>query len=493
MENKLSASGEKASQKLTRIEKYWIVYDIGNSAFTLIAASLFALFFQNLVNVAMGGAGNAATDYGNTVYSAAASIVTVVCVLLEPLFGAMSDSRGMRKPLFLIFTLIGVIGCMALGFPMHYLAWIIILCAAKIFYNGALMIYDSMLVDVSEDHKMDKVSAYGYAFGYLGSCLPFLIGVAIVAFGFQNYGLAPGEEGGLAHSLTVPWGYLICFILNALWWLCFTLPLYFNYKQHHGLQNVEGASLNKRGISVKESYRRVFRTIRDVNHNKGILPFLLAFFFYIDGVYSIIELAMKISESLGVDQVQALIALVAVQFIAFPASIATGILAKRVRADALIGLFIVGYLFISVFAIFITQTWMFWLLAVCVGLCQGGIQSMSRSYLTAIIDKDKSGEIFALFDTFGKGASFLGTGLFAIINGVASRSSDPFVKTYSSNFAIIPLSVLVLVGGILFLFAAKVNSATFAKKRRPLGSPKDDGDLTASPSKPFDVDSPPGE
>lgn len=465
METKASV---KKREKLTRIEKYWIIYDVGNSAFTMVAASLFALFFQLLVDNVMG-AGSESTAYGNTVYAAATAIITVLSVLLEPLFGAMSDSKGVRKPLFLIFTVIGVMGCMVLGLPMHYIAWICVLCLTRIFYNGALMIYDSMLVDVTTDNKADKVSAYGYAFGYIGSCIPFLIGVAVAAFGFQSFDLQPGEVAGMAHSLTVPWGYLICFIINALWWLCFALPLYTNYKQTHGLATTANLAKGKRGISVKESYSRVLHTIKDVNRNKGILLFLVAFFLYIDGVYSIIDLAMKIASSLGggqgIDNVQALIALVSVQFIAFPASILTGVLAKKIRTDYMIGFFIIGYLFITIFGVFINGLWMFWILAVAVGLCQGGIQSMSRSYLTLIIDKDKSGEIFSLFDTFGKGASFLGTMLFSIINAILSQSSDPFIRAYASNFSIIPLSVLVLSGGIVFIFASKVNEPVFLKKR----------------------------
>lgn len=489
MQSKVST---QKSNKLTKLEKYWIIYDVGNSAFTMVAASLFALFFQLLVDNFMGHSGSDSTAYGNTVYAAATAIITILSVMLEPLFGAMSDSKGVRKPLFLIFTLIGVLGCMVLGLPMHYIAWICVLCLTKIFYNGALMIYDSMLVDVTTDSKADKVSAYGYAFGYIGSCVPFLIGVVICAFGFQSFNLQPGEEAGMAHSLTVPWGYLICFIINALWWLCFTLPLYFNYKQKHGLNTVDSSVAGKnRGISIKESYSRVFHTIKDINKNKGILLFLLAFFLYIDGVYSIIDLAMKIASSLGggqgIDNVSALIALIAVQFIAFPASILTGQLAKKIRTDYMIGFFIIGYLFITIFGVFINQIWMFWILAVAVGLCQGGIQSMSRSYLTLIIDKDKSGEIFSLFDTFGKGASFLGTLLFSIINANLSHSADPFIKAYASNLSIIPLSVLVLAGGILFIFAAKINAPVLLKKRAMMANGiSEDETIVQVENKPID-------
>lgn len=444
---------------LTKLEWRWVIYDVGNSAFTLVAAALFAIFFQNLVNEQYAGAD--ATNYGNTIYSLATSVVTLGSVVLEPLFGTMSDYKGYKRPLFLFFSLAGILGCIALGFPMQYIAWLAIFCVTKIVYNGALMIYDSMLVDVTTTERSDKVSSFGYAFGYIGSCIPFLIGVCIAAFGFQSFGLEAGEEAGMSHSLTVPWGFLICFIINAMWWLAFTIPLYVSYKQRLYVEKQQSFWHN-----VGDSYKRLGHTFGSVKKNAGLLLFLVAFFFYIDAVYSIIDLAMKISTALNVDQVQALIALIVVQFIAFPATLAFAYLSKHIRNDLLIGICIVGYLFITIFAIFIAANWMFWLLAVMVGLFQGGIQSMSRSYLTQIIDKKESGEVFSLFDTFGKGASFLGTLLFSVINSTGASATIGSLNLSSANLGIIPLPIMVAVGGVLFLFAAKLNSPILEANRR---------------------------
>lgn len=437
----------------------WVLYDVGNSAFTMVACSLFAIFFQNLVNVDFGGASDAATDYGNSVYALVTSLITILGVILEPLFGTISDFKGYRKNLFLFFSLIGVVTCIALGLEMNHIIWLVLLIISKIVYNGALMIYDSMLVDVTSEDKVDEVSSYGYALGYIGSCIPFLVGVAIVAFCFTNFNLGPGEEAGMAHSLTVPWGYLICFAINGLWWLSFTIPLYKSYEQKYGLESRHNVA-----HSILESYKRLGRTFKKVKTHKGIFLFLLSFFFYIDGVYSIIDLAMKISTSLGVDQVQALIALVMVQFIAFPACIVIAKLSQKYRTDHLILACIGGYLFITIFGVFISQTWMFYVLAIFVGLFQGGIQSMSRSYLTKIIDKQDSGEFFSLYDAFGKGASFLGTLLYGVINAVCATSSNEFVSKYSSNFGIIPLSILVIIGGIIFIKAMKINKEKLLNK-----------------------------
>ena len=437
----------------------WVLYDVGNSAFTMIACSLFAIFFQNLVNNEFGVSVDS-TNYGNSIYAIVTSLITILGVILEPLFGTLSDFKGYRKGLFLSFSLIGVITCIALGLEMNYIIWLIILIVGKIVYNGALMIYDSMLVDVTSEDKVDEVSSFGYALGYIGSCVPFLIGVAIVAFGFTNFNVPEGSEAGMAHSLTVPWGYLICFAINGLWWLAFTLPLYKSYEQKYGLEPRKNVI-----HSIGESYKRLGRTFKKVKTHKGIFLFLLAFFFYIDGVYSIIDLAMKISTSLGVDQVQALIALVMVQFIAFPACIVIAKLSKKYRSDHLILWCIGGYLFITVFGIFISETWMFYVLAVFVGLFQGGIQSMSRSYLTKIIDKKDSGEFFSLYDSFGKGASFLGTLLYSVINTICASSSNEFVSSHSSNFGIIPLSILVVIGAIIFIKAMKINEPLLLKDK----------------------------
>ena len=160
--------------KLTKKELCWILYDVGNSAFTMVSVSLFALFFTNLTNLA-----NISSVDSDAFWSYAASIVTLIAVLIGPLVGTLSDYKGFKKPMFLIFTLLGVFGCILLGIPMNYIGWLVLFVICKVCYNGALMIYDSMLVDTTSMERTDKISAYGYAFGYIGSLVPFLIGIAI--------------------------------------------------------------------------------------------------------------------------------------------------------------------------------------------------------------------------------------------------------------------------------------------------------------------------
>ena len=434
-------------KKLTKKELCWILYDVGNSAFTMVSVSLFALFFTNLTDAA-----NILRSDSDAFWSYAASIVTLIAVLIGPLVGTLSDYKGFKKPMFLIFTVLAVIGCILLGIPMNYIGWLVLFVVCKVCYNGALMIYDSMLVDTTTIERTDKISAYGYAFGYIGSLVPFLIGIAICAFGFTGYE-AYGADGelltGMDASLACPWGYLICFIINGLWWLAFTIPLFKTYKQNYFVEREKADESKAKTMlkSVSDSYKRIREIFKYAKKHAGIILFLIAFFLYIDGVYSIIELAIKVAGGFGVGQVDSLIALVAVQVIACPCAIGISYLAKRFGNEKMIFVCILGYLFITVFAIFISSTWMFWVLAIAVGMFQGGIQALSRSYFTQIIPKNKSGELFSLFDAFGKGASFIGTLLF----GVISQATD------SSNLGIIPLACLVFVGGIVFIFAVIAN------------------------------------
>lgn len=416
-------------RKLNKKEWYWILYDVGNSAFTMIACSLFALYFQLICN-----------DYGiseiqgNSYWGYATSIVTVIAVLLGPLLGALSDMKGFRKPIFMALTFLGIIGCIALGIPMYFVLWLVIFVVTKVVYSGALMIYDSMLGDTTSDENMDKVSSYGYALGYIGSVIPFIIGVAIVALGFGDT---------MDQSLSVKTGYIIAFAINAAWWLGFSIPLFRNYKQK--------SSVPKKKHVVRDSYRRIFQTFKLAMKNyAGVFLFLIAFFFYIDSVYSIIDLAIKIAGSLGngdLSPAESLIVLIVVQFIAFPSAIAISKLAKKFNNEIMIGVCILGYLFITIFAVFIDAMWMFWFMAVCIGLFQGGIQSLSRSYFSQIIPRKKSGELFGLYDVFGKGASFLGALLFSVINSA----------TGSANLGLIPLSILVFIGFVLFILAVRYN------------------------------------
>ena len=404
-----------------RLEWSWILYDVGNSAFTLLISTIMPIYFNGLAGGA-GISGETATAY----WGYAASIVTLIVAVISPILGTLSDFSGYKKPIFFFFAMAGVVGCAALGIPMPWLVFLIVFIITKVFYSASLVFYDSMLVDVTTPERGDIVSAKGYAFGYIGSCIPFLISIAVVLL------------SGLAFSVSIP----IALIINALWWLGFTMPLMKSYRQTHFVPRTAHA--------VRDNFKRLFSVFSkksDVKNRKGIILYLIAFFLYIDGVYTIIDMATSFGTALGFDTTQLLLALLLTQIIAFPAAILMGKLAGRVKNDVLIFICIVAYTGVGLFAVFMNAVWQFWLLACAVGLFQGGVQALSRSYFAKIIPPEQSGCLFGILDIFGKGAAFFGT----LLVGIVTQA------TGSVNLGAIPIVCLFAAGIAVFLFAAKVN------------------------------------
>ncbi len=404
-----------------KLEWSWILYDVGNSAFTLLISTIMPIYFNGLAE-ADGIAKEVATAY----WGYAASIVTLCVAVLSPIFGTLSDFKGYKRPIFMLFAIMGVLGCAALGIPMPWLIFLIVFILTKIFYSGSLAFYDAMLVDMTTPKRADIVSSKGYAFGYIGSCIPFLISIVVVLF------------SGLPYSASMP----IALVINAVWWIGFTIPLLKNYRQTHFVPRTPHA--------IRDNFKRLFSVFSkksDVPNKKGIILFLVAFFLYIDGVYTVIDMATSFGDTLGFDTTNLLLALLLTQIIAFPAAIIMGKLAGKVKNDILILICIVAYTGIAVFAVFMNAVWQFWVLACAVGLFQGGVQALSRSYFAKIIPPDQSGCLFGILDIFGKGAAFLGT----LLVGVVTHA------TGSVNLGAIPIACLLAAGIVVFLFAAKVN------------------------------------
>ena len=412
-----------------KMERRWILYDVGNSAFTLMVSSVLPIYFHALA------VGDGVSDPDATaIWGYASSIVTLCVAVLGPILGTFSDFRGMKRPLFFFSAIIGITGCAAMGIPMPWLAFLIIFIIAKIAYSASLIFYDSMLVDVTTPRRTDDISAKGYAWGYIGSCLPFLVGIALINF------------SPLDASVSMP----IALLINALWWLGFTLPLFLKYRQTHFVERAPHA--------VRSNFKRLFSVFSSksgVQNRKGILLFLLAFFFYIDGVYTIIDMATSFGTALGFETTGLLGALLLTQVIAFPAAIVFGKLAKKVRNDILILISICAYTGIALFAVFMTAAWQFWMLAGAVGLFQGGVQALSRSYFAKIIPAEHSGCLFGILDIFGKGAAFLGT----LLVGIVTQA------TGSVNFGAIPIVCLFVVGIAVFVIAARQNRPFLAAQK----------------------------
>ena len=402
-------------KKMTSLEKQWILYDVGNSAFILLVSTILPIYFNSLCDAA----GIAEVDY-LAYWGYAASVCTLIVALSGPVLGTIADNQGYKKKIFTVSMLIGVLGLASLWIPTSWKVFLVLFIVAKVGYSSSLIFYDSMLSDITEPQRMDMVSSHGYAWGYIGSCIPFLISLVLVLF-YQQL------------SISMMMAMTLAFLINALWWLACSLPLLKNYRQKYYVEK-------KETHVVTSSFRRLAQSFGKLRQQKKILLFLIAFFFYIDGVYTIIDMATAYGSALGLNTEGLLIALLVTQIVAFPSALVFSRLSKQYNNGTLIKICIVAYTMIALFAIQLDQQWEFWVLAVCVGLFQGGIQALSRSYFAQIIPPENAGEFFGLFDICGKGASFLGTALVSLIAQL----------TGNANGAIAVLAVMFLIG--LFFF-----------------------------------------
>ena len=409
---------------LTGLERAWILYDVGNSAFVLLVATLIPIFFNALAEEG----GLSSVDY-LAYWGYAASAVTVITAVLSPILGTLADTRGFKKPIFILCLVVGVAGCCAMGLAKTWLPFLLIFVFAKVGFSGSLVFYDSMLSDVTTPDRMDVVSSRGYAWGYIGSCVPFVVCLALV--------LGSGVIG-----LSQMTALNIALFITAAWWLAMTLPLLKTYRQLHYVEVEKHA--------IRQSFARIGHTLRHLHEDKQVFWFLLAFFCYIDGVYTIIDMATAYGTALGLDTTGLLLALLVTQIVAFPSALIFGRLSAKYPSTTLIPVCVAAYAGIALFAFFLTQQWQFWVLAFVVGLFQGGVQALSRSHFAKIIPPEKSGEYFGLFDICGKGASFLGT----MIVSVGSQ------LTGSANVGVGSLIVLFIVGFVLFRVSCKEGMIT---------------------------------
>ena len=409
---------------LTGLERAWILYDVGNSAFVLLVATLIPLFFNALAEEG----GLSSVEY-LAYWGYAASAVTIITAVLSPILGTLADTRGFKKPIFILCLVVGVAGCCAMGLAKTWLPFLLIFVFAKVGFSGSLVFYDSMLSDVTTPDRMDVVSSRGYAWGYIGSCVPFVVCLALVL-------------GSGAIGLSQMTALNIALFITAAWWLAMTLPLLKTYRQLHYVEVEKHA--------IRQSFARIGHTLRHLHEDKQVFWFLLAFFCYIDGVYTIIDMATAYGTALGLDTTGLLLALLVTQIVAFPSALIFGRLSAKYPSTTLIPVCIAAYAGIALFAFFLTRQWQFWVLAFVVGMFQGGVQALSRSHFAKIIPPEKSGEYFGLFDICGKGASFLGT----MIVSVGSQ------LTGSANVGVGSLIVLFIVGFVLFRVSCKEGMIT---------------------------------
>ena len=433
----------------TKKEKNWILYDVANSAYVLLGTALLT-FYRDFVSPT----GNLTTIWGFTNV-----IVAIISVLLCPILGTLADFSR-KKTFFMTFAAIGIIGCGILSFFSLLTKWaiagilfLIVYVITQVGHSSALVFYDSMLSDVTTDEKMHKVSSNGYAWGYIGSCIPFVVCLILYVLG----DMVIVEKGVLGEVLDKPFlgtAFSLCCLITAVWWLIFTVPLCKSYEQLHFMPKPEKP--------IRASFKRLGMLFKELKKHKKAFFFLFAFFFYIDGVHTIITMAMSIGNDLQFENfgaVKLVIALFVTQLVACPFALLFGKLTSKYRCEHMLIINIVAYFCIGVFAVFLRQEWQFWVMAVGVGMFQGGIQALSRSYFTKIIPPEMSGEFFGLYDIFGKSAAILGTFLISFL-----CIFFPLAEATWINVALLPLPTLFLVGLILFLVSMRIPKNEYDKE-----------------------------
>ena len=403
-----------AKTKMTKQEKSWVLYDVGNSAFVLLSSALIPVYFKSIAEP--GSSVVVAWGYAETVAS-------LILALLMPILGSLADYKGNKKKFFMATVIIGVICCALLGFPSQALPFLILYVVAAVMLNGSMVFYDAFLVDAAEsDDRLDMVSSHGYAWGYIGSCLPVITSVVIVRFG-SNFGIDMST------------GMTIAFLITAVWWFAFSLPLMrnvhqVNYKEDGGT-----------GIKLGGVMRGLITTLKSIAKDKRLLFFVIAYFFYIDGVHTIIKMSTSYGTDLGIDATQLVFALLMTQFVAFPSAIAYGKLAGKFGTRKMLCIAVFAYLCITLFAAFLLRSALeFWILAFAVGLFQGGVQALSRSEFGKLIPKEHANEYYGFFDIFGKYAAILGTFLMSVFTQVTGNAS----------LGVLSIAVLFIMG-IVFL------------------------------------------
>jgi len=413
-------------KRFSRVEWSWIMYDWANSVYaTIMMAAVFPIYFAAVA----GGAG----QDGDFWWGIGSSGAMIIVAILAPIVGAIADFKGYRKRVFNIFFILGVGFTLASAFVSNWVLLLLGFAISHIGFSGSCLVYDSFLSEVTTPDRMDKVSGAGFAWGYIGgSTIPFLISIGLIMF---------SDAIGITETMAIR----ISVALAAVWWGVFTIPFLRDVHQNYSIEKPESFSL------LSAAFSAAIVTAKKILKSKKILFYILAYFFYIDGVGTVILMSTVYGATLGLDATNMILALLMTQLIAFPCSIWFSALAQRfgslkmIRAAVCLYLlictvgFIMGFgLEQSLFGIE-TAVILFWILACMVGTVQGGIQAISRSYFCQMIPPENSGEYFGFFDIFGKFATVLGPLLYALVRGI----------TGSPAYAILSIIVLFLLGLIM--------------------------------------------
>ncbi|MEX1377615.1 MAG: MFS transporter [Eubacteriales bacterium] len=417
-------------KQFTKEEKSWMMYDWANSAHSIVVVTVLPIFFMALFD-------NNANAVGWWGYVTSAS--KLVIAILAPLLGTIGDYKNMKKRMLKFFVAIGALSCVAMaGVPFKPI-WQLVLAlyALSLFgFAGANIYYDGLLTDVTTKDRMDKVSSWGFGLGYIGgSTIPFVIFLVLYMLIDANIAMS------------------ISFALTGIWWGVFTIPLLKNVEQKHFVE--------RKGSAVKQTFQQIWKTFIEIIKFKPLLWFLLAYFFYIDGVNTIIYMSTVYGSSLGIDSTQMMLALLMVQVLAFPFAILYSYLAKKTSAARMIFVGIMVYVGICIFAFFVTDAWHFWVVAFLVSTSQGGIQALSRSQFGRMIpDPKRSNEFFGFYEIFAKFSAIIGPALFGGISLFAFNKirvnnpelTDVVVSKMATPYGVLSV-LLVFALGIIFYIA----------------------------------------
>ena len=426
----MSSKADRSEKRFTKAEKSWIMYDWANSIYaTNIMAAIFPIYFAMQ-----------ADETGNKLYGFAVSAAALVVAVLAPILGAIGDFSGMKKKLFAGFLVLGLVFTAVMAAFEDWRLMLVGFILSRIGFSGSCLFYDSFLTDVTTPERMDRVSSWGYAMGYIGgSTIPFIISIAVMLLMNQSV---------LSYKISI--------LIVVVWWAVFSIPFLKNVKQQYSVEDAPQAL-------AKEAFRNAWKTFKDILKDKKILFFIIAYFFYIDGVDTIISMATNYGETLGLGAIGMILALLVTQIVAVPFSILFGNLAKKVGAMRMIAIAVCVYFVITILGFFMgfnieqaelsggdidaalkLSSTLFWILATLVGTVQGGIQALSRSYFGQLIPPERSNEYYGFLDIFGKFSCVIGPALYAATYAATGRASLGI------------LSIIVLFfGGMVALFAGR--------------------------------------
>ena len=398
----------------------WALYDWANSAFaTTVMAGFFPLFFKSFWAADLSPAESTA------VIGTTNSLAGLLIVLLAPFLGAYSDLGKFKKKFLAFFALLGVLSTGYLYFIPQG-DWVIaasLYALAVIGFSGGNIFYDSLIASVSKQDQRNKVSSLGFSLGYLGGGLLFVINVLMY--------LNPAWFGLSSQSEAILWS----FVSVAVWWAVFSLPLFMSVEEKNNAEISKG--LFK---TITEAFKAVASTLREIKKHKRVAIFLIAYWLYIDGVDTIVRMAVAYGSDIGLDASSMITALLLTQFVGFPATLVFGIFADKIGFKKILTIGISIYILISFYAYYMSTALEFYILAGTVGLVQGGIQAISRSFFSNIIPMNKEAQFFGFYNLVGKSAVFLGP---VLVSWVALIFGNPRFGILSLLFLLVPGLILL--------------------------------------------------